>query len=200
MYLLKKLIIYLLLGYCTTWTYAATNNSKLNNCSSCHGLAGAGIITSYPKLAGQNVNYFINQMLAFKNGQRENKLMQSIAKMLSEDEIRKLADFYARQAVNSGMAKRSSVERGQLLYRAGNKARAIPACMMCHGPSGEGNELAGIPALAGQYAAYTQVQLFAYQTNTRTDVRHIMSDIAFRLSDEDITTLASYIEGLHKNN
>ena len=50
----------------------------------------------------------------------------------------------------------------------------------------------------GQHAEYTAKQLREYASGVRKSdgKTHMMRDIAGRLSDEDITAIASYVQGL----
>ena len=67
-------------------------------CAGCHGLNGEGSIVDVPALAGQNTSYFITTMTAYKDEDRENDIysrMRFIASILTEEEITKLADYYA---------------------------------------------------------------------------------------------------------
>lgn len=62
-------------------------------------------------------------------------------------------------------------------------------CSACHGV--DGNSAIDIyPNIAGQHAAYLEVQLRAYRDGTRQNAQ--MSPMATPLSDEDITDLAAY--------
>ena len=74
----------------------------------------------------------------------------------------------------------------------------MAACIACHGPTGNGNPAAGYPALKGQHAAYTAKQLRDYASGTRVSdgKTRVMRDIAGKLSEEEITALASYVQGL----
>ena len=60
-------------------------------CMSCHGPSGHGIPPSFPRVSGQSVAYLESQLLAFKSGQRQNKIMGPIAFALSEEQIKQLA-------------------------------------------------------------------------------------------------------------
>jgi cytochrome c553 len=64
-------------------------------CAACHGNQGKAVNTSYPNLAGQNFQYLVQALEKFKNGQRHNSIMQSIASGLSQEQINDLAAFYA---------------------------------------------------------------------------------------------------------
>ena len=82
--------------------------------------------------------------------------------------------------------------------RGGNIERSIPACMACHGPSGAGNAAPRYPALRGQHAEYTVLQLKAYRDGSRsTDPQRMMRMIAAKMSDTDMEQVAQYISGLY---
>jgi cytochrome c553 len=70
--------------------------------------------------------------------------------------------------------------------------------MACHGPTGRGNPAAGYPAVSGQHATYTAKQLRDYAADTRQSdgKTRIMRDIAARLDEQDIESIASYMQGL----
>lgn len=65
-------------------------------CAGCHGPAGTGIPSQYPRLSGQHSEYTETQLKAFRDGvRRNNEPMQQIAARLSEAEIKALADYVA---------------------------------------------------------------------------------------------------------
>ena len=67
-------------------------------CAACHGAAGAGLPSSYPRLAGQHAEYTEVQLKAFRGGERRNdpnRMMQTIAARMSDPEIRAVADYVA---------------------------------------------------------------------------------------------------------
>ena len=90
---------------------------------------------------------------------------------------------------------------GEKLYRAGDSARDIPACMACHGPSGAGNPGPAYPSVQGQDSAYVARRLEEYRTGTTAakDAAHfkLMASVAKGLTDEEIQSLGSYVQGLH---
>ncbi|MGQ0658556.1 MAG: c-type cytochrome [Chromatiales bacterium] len=167
-------------------------------CAACHGTGGNSTNPEWPKLAGQHPGYTRNQLAAFKSGDRTNTLMSPIAAALGEEDINSLADYFAAQTRQPGVAKKALAEAGAKIYRGGNLASGVPACMACHGPRGAGNPPAGYPALGGQHAAYTANQMRAYRSGERsTDVNAVMRTIAARMSEAEIEAVASYLEGLH---
>lgn len=184
---------------------AAAGKDKATTCSACHGAAGNSVNPLWPNLAGQNANYIVAQLKAFKPGAdnqpalRSDPLMTSMALPLSDEDMRDLAVYFEGlpAAVNS-VADESTIDKAEALYRGGNEEERVAACLACHGPSGRGNPAATYPALSGQHAAYTAKQLRDYASNKRKSdgKTRIMRDIAARLSDDEIEALASYVQGL----
>ena len=65
-------------------------------CSGCHP-ANAGIETPIPRLAGRNAAEMVQQMQAFRDGEREATVMGRIAKGFTDSEIQAIAAWYAEQ-------------------------------------------------------------------------------------------------------
>ena len=65
-------------------------------CAGCHSPNGAGIPSQYPRLSGQHADYTAAQLLAFRDGVRNNSLpMTQIAAKLKDREIKAVADYMA---------------------------------------------------------------------------------------------------------
>lgn len=64
-------------------------------CASCHGATGVSVATDIPNLAGQKRDYLVAQLMAFRAGERKSDLMQAIARQLTPQDIRLLADHWA---------------------------------------------------------------------------------------------------------
>ena len=63
-------------------------------CSGCHGPAGSGIPSQYPRIAGQHAEYTETTLKNLREGtRRNNAAMQQIAARLSDPEIKAVADF-----------------------------------------------------------------------------------------------------------
>ena len=73
--------------------------------------------------------------------------------------------------------------------------------MACHGPDGAGNPGPAYPHVAGQQAAYVQRRLEEYRAGTTVQrdphLFNIMATVAKQLTDEEIGSLSSYLQGLH---
>jgi cytochrome c553 len=178
---------------------AEAGKARALTCTACHGPEGNSASPMWPNIAGQNAPYLLAQLKAFKDGSRVDPLMSSQAMMLSDEDMANLAVYFeSLPAAAQSIADESLLERGEALYRGGNKEDKISACLACHGPTGRGNPAAKYPSLQGQHAAYTAKQLNAYADGARTTdgKTRIMQDIAANLDKDDIAALSSYVQGL----
>jgi cytochrome c553 len=70
--------------------------TKVPACASCHGANGAGIPVQYPRIAGQHQDYTVAQLGLFKtDGRKNSPQMSTIAKRMSDDEMKAVADYIA---------------------------------------------------------------------------------------------------------
>ena len=172
--------------------------TKSAMCMACHGADGISPAPNFPKLAGQHADYIAKQLKEFKAGERVDATMNGMAAALSEQDMADLGAFYASQKRGSGKAAEDKVEAGQTLYRAGNMASGVTACVACHGPDGRGNPMAKFPGLSGQHADYTVLQLKNFRSGARAnDAGSMMRGIAKKMTDAEIEAVAQYIQGLH---
>jgi cytochrome c553 len=198
-----KKILFAVLFFGTTVVYAAetpqTELKKTALCASCHGQRGISNNPQWPNLAGQHAGYLSKQLHDFKKGTtRQAVTMAAIIANLSDNEIAELADFYAKQTPMTGATPEKYLKRGEQLYRGGDFAKHLAACIACHGPKGLGNAQANFPAVSGQHATYTLQQLRLFKAQKReNDCNSIMRDISARMSEEDMEAVAYYIQGLH---
>jgi cytochrome c553 len=166
-------------------------------CQACHGANGNSTNPQWPSLAGLGADYIAEQLKNFKDNKRNNPVMMPNAMSLSADDMANLGAYFD-SLPNTGLeADPSYWQAGEKLYRGGDAARAIPACMACHGPTARGNEPAKFPALRGQQSVYVVKQLNDYASGARTTGPNgIMETIAKRLSPDDIRNVASYLQGI----
>lgn len=194
-----RLLLILLLSTLPVTNFAASIPEKTSLCIACHGETGISTNPVWPNIAGQHAQYLLKQLQDIKEGKTRNvPVMAAIVSGLSYNEMQELAQYYAQQARPEGKTPKKYVQRGEELYRGGDFSQHITACIACHGPSGTGNEQAGFPLLSGQHAEYTILQLQAFKEKKRqNDLNAIMRDISARMSEEDMTAVAYYIQGLH---
>ncbi len=75
---------------------------KANQCFACHGVNGVSLNPAFPSLAGQNKNYLISQLKAFKNGDRKSQIMKPMASGLSEKDMEQVATYFASKKAGAG--------------------------------------------------------------------------------------------------
>lgn len=176
---------------------ADAGKAKAAVCAACHGADGNSLNPEWPSLAGQHDSYILNSLKAFKAGTRTNVLMAGQVAALSDQDMQDLAAYFGAQKRQNKTADPKLVTSGERLYRGGNKDSGTAACIACHGPEGRGNPPAGYPAIAAQYATYTAAQLKAYRAGERSsDPNQMMRNVAVRLTDSEIESVASYVQGL----
>jgi cytochrome c553 len=169
-------------------------------CAACHSADGNSTVAANPRLAGQSAEYLFKQLTDLakpagdKSG-RENPVMSAMAMSLSEDDRRNVAAWYSSQAPKPSLARdKDSADLGQRIYRSGIPEKSVPACAGCHGPTG-----AGLPALypriGGQFSEYLVAQLKAFREGTRRN-NLPMQQIAFRMSDPEMSAVADFVAGL----
>lgn len=197
------------------WGDAKAGAVKAGACAACHGLDGNPADPQYPRLAGMPERYVAQQLALFKSGQRNTgmaAIMMPMAMPLSAQDMRDLGAYFSQQKAGAGIGDDSKIatgpyagkkyyEVGQMLFRGGDPVRGVPACMSCHGPTGAGNPGPPYPHLAGQQSAYAVRRLQEYRagktSETDPHMFNIMATVAKSLTDEEIQSLASYLQGLH---
>jgi len=67
------------------------------DCTACHGETGMGEMWGIPVLTGQNRDYLVAALMAYRDGTRRNPTMGPIAARLAPQEIEQLATYFAHQ-------------------------------------------------------------------------------------------------------
>ena len=155
-------------------------------CANCHGDEGVSKTPDVPNLAGQNPAYLLEQIRKFGSGERKDKFMQGLIKVLKDEERVQVALFYATSAVPPSPATPQLVTRGKELF--------TKLCVRCHGEQARGNET--IARLAGQKLPYLQKTITRYRDMTGERNNQLMSIATAGLKNEDIVALANYITQL----
>lgn len=195
---------------------ASGGKAKAASCAGCHGEDGNSAMPGFPKLAGQHKGYLVKQLQAFKGGTRLSPMMAPLAASLDDQAIEEIAAYYAGNKISANPApvlpadddddapakteeqKKAAlndlIAQGGDLYRNGNLATAVSACVACHGPYAEGNRPAAYPALHSQHADYLIKTLTDFKTGARTKNReNMMHMIAAKMSEQEIKAVAYYI-------
>ena len=121
--------------------------------------------------------------------------MSGMAAGLSDDDMKELAAYFAKQNLKLGQAKTNGTgSLGEKIYRGGIAATNVPACAACHGATGAGIPKQ-FPRLGGQHADYTLAQLRTLRTGERANAPMMMT-IATKMTDAEMAAVADYIQGL----
>jgi len=95
-------VLITLLALALAGTAAAADGEALYNsktCFTCHGKDGnTPIMPGYPKVAGQDRDYVLQQMIDIKSGARSNgqsAAMKGVMGLVSEEEMQAIADYVA---------------------------------------------------------------------------------------------------------
>ncbi len=182
---------------------AEAGAAKSAACGACHGATGNSVNPEWPNLAGQHHEYLVEQLALLKSGARVAPIMNPMAAMLSEQDMADVAAYFEKQTLTGLEADAKLAEAGEKLYRGGDAVRSIPACLACHGPNGRGNGPARWPQIRAQQPSYAMAQLHNYAAKTRYAAgstlppgADMMTDVAKRLSEDDIKALSAYLQGL----
>ncbi|TAK64871.1 c-type cytochrome [Methylobacter sp.] len=209
---LQVLSISLALASATSILHAEGNinagKQKAASCTSCHGDDGNSMVATFPKLAQQHSSYLAQQLLAFKDGRRSDPMMTPMALTLSDEDIADISSYYAAQKISENALPtiepddedekpagnkdiQELIAQGSNLYRNGNLASEVSACIACHGPFGEGNKPASFPALKSQHADYLIKTLTDFKSGSRSNnPENIMHMIAKKMTDEEIKAVS----------
>ena len=147
-------------------------------CAGCHGDQGVSSNPATPSLAGQDAEYLMAALRAYKKGARADETMKTLAGPLDDTTMKNIAAYYAGQEPQALNIRPPSTTQ-----------EWTQKCDRCHGLNGNSTD-PRIPALASQRVEYLQAALREFQTGARTSSEmHAMSDV---LSEDDIKNLATY--------
>jgi cytochrome c553 len=169
----------------------AAGKEKAALCSGCHGETGISQTENIPSLAGQPDQFFQWQLVFFRAGTRKNEQMQPIMEQIGNDDIRNLGAYFASLAPPKAINPDGDPD----LSRKGAEAAAGRRCASCHTDTFEGTK--AVARLAGQREEYLLKALHDYKSGARSGgAMAAMADVAYPLSEEEITALAHYLAHL----
>ena len=170
---------------------AAAGKEKAELCAGCHGEGGISQTENIPSLAAQPDQFLQWQLVFFRGGSRKNEQMQPITEEISNDDIRSLGAYFA----SLPPPKASQPDSNPDLSRKGAEAAAGRRCASCHTDSYAGTK--AIARLAGQREDYLAKALHDYKAGVRSGGGGAaMAEVAYPLSEEEITALAHYLAHL----
>ena len=169
----------------------AAGKEKADLCVGCHGEAGISQTENIPTLAAQPDQFIQWQLVFFRSGSRKNEQMQPIVEQINNDDIRNLGAYFASLAP----PKASKPDDNPDLSRKGAEAAAGRRCASCHTDSYAGTK--AVARIAGQREEYLLKALHDYKSGLRSGGgQAAMAEVAYPLSEEEITALAHYFAHL----
>lgn len=124
------------------------------NCGSCHGAQGVSRDENIPGLAGQDAQYLVSAIKAYRDRERKQEDMHTFLYNVSDKDINDIAAYYSVQ--KSLAAEESAITMKELAVR----------CDRCHAPGME-NPMIIFPRIYGQNKGYLVNALHAYRDNKR---------------------------------
>jgi cytochrome c553 len=162
--------------------YAADDiEVKAQACAVCHGQNGVPIEPkTIPIIWGQQASYLMKQLRDYRSGDRDNPIMTPIAKGLAQDELRKIAAYFAAKSWPEQHTAAASTP----------PPNGIAQCQPCHQPNFEGGPPA--PRLAGLSYEYLVASMRGFAADERTN-NGDMPKFMHALTDSERDAMARYL-------
>jgi cytochrome c553 len=169
----------------------AAGKEKAEMCAGCHGEGGISQTENIPSLAGQPDQFIQWQLVYFRAGTRKSEQMQPIVEEINNEDIRNLGAYFASLAP----PKASQPDGDPDLSKKGAQAAVGRRCASCHTDNFAGTK--AVARLASQREEYLLKALYDYKSGLRSGGgQAAMAEVAYPLSEEEITALAHYLAHL----
>ena len=169
---------------------AMTYEEKLATCHACHGEKGVSETPEIPSLAGMPPAFTLIQLFLFRQGTRKVEIMNDLAKDMTDDDLRKYADHFAKLP-----APRAAEAADPAIAERAKAATAKHRCASCHNPDYSGRDQ--MPRLAAQREDYLLKALRDYKAGTRPGYEPTMDELMRAVSDAEIIDLSHYLSRLN---
>lgn len=161
----------------------ATLGERLSaNCGGCHGLKGHTLNAETPALAGQDPQYLLAALKAYRNGSRTHAEMRQMLAAVKESDLVHIAAFYAVQT-----------PAAEPIKAALTATEWAERCDRCHGPAAAPANMV-VPYIEAQPRSYLARVLRAYRDGHRH--QSAMHAMGMPLTDADIEAIAEYYAAL----
>jgi len=166
----------------------------VSNCTWCHGTSAQGFSVA-PRLAGQRLDYVVDQLRSFAAHKRDDflatKYMWSAAAHVDSSTERELAAYFSALAPKAAAdGDRSLTAEGKAIFENGVPDENIVACQACHGPAAQG--VREIPRLGGLSYSYVAQRLEAWRQGYDASAAP-MPKVARSMSQQQVAAVASYL-------
>jgi cytochrome c553 len=156
----------------------AAGKEAAASCAGCHGEEGVSGSPATPSLAGQDAQYLVAALQAYKGGSRGDETMKGMVASLDDNAMKNLAAYYA------SLQPKAPDVRKPLTAQEWTQR-----CDRCHGVNGNSTD-PRLPMLAGQRADYLLKALQGYRSRTRKSSE--MAAMSDGLSEDDLDNLAGH--------
>lgn len=184
-------------------------------CAACHGDSGqGGKKGEYPRLAGQNVEYLMEQLHKFKDRKRTNLPMfpYTEEREMPDEDLVQIAAYLASIKLDTAYPVFKDSDDALTRLQAVEKVLNIPRsegdievgakiykteCSSCHKKDGMGHKT--VPMLAGQYTVYLKRQVDKFIKGERIhdeDMKDSSKDVLNQLKPEEIRDILAYLTTL----
>ncbi len=177
---------------------AGKTKAEASGCFSCHGADGVATATGVaadkriPNLAGEPDLFLQFQLVYFRSGARKSQIMNGMAQLLSDEDIRNLGAYFASLPPAKPPSPPDPAPQKTEL---GAKVAQAIHCTTCHGDHLEGVD--NNPRLAGQREDYLEQSLRDFKSGVRNASGVAgMADVVYPLGDTEVTALAHYLSRL----
>ena len=157
---------------------AAAGKAAAGVCAACHGDSGVSGNPATPSVAGQDSQYVVAALVAYKDGSRKDDSMKGPAAALDDKTMKDIAAHYAAQQPQPLNVRRPLTT-----------AEWIERCDRCHGPAGNSTDPL-IPRLSAQRQDWLEQVLHAYRTGTRKSTA--MAAMTALMSEEEAKAIAEH--------
>jgi len=169
----------------------AAGKEKAESCAGCHGDNGISQTENIPSLAGQPDQFIQWQLVYFRAGARKNEQMQPIVEGINNEDIRNLGAYFASLPPPKALPPDDDPD----LSKKGAQAAVGRRCASCHTDNFAGAK--AVARLASQREEYLVKALHDYKSSVRSGGgQAAMAEVAYPLSEEEITALAHYLAHL----
>mgnify|MGYP001970119001 CR=1 FL=1 len=158
-----------------------------DSCVACHGEEAEADV---PALGGIDAYYALLQLVAFREGQRENEIMNSMVADFNDDDLRAASEWIA--SLPPPTTPEDTPDQARM--DAGAALAEEHRCNTCHGADYLGGHQ--MPPLRNQREPYVLKALGDYKAERRIGDRAAMVEVASALSDEDMHTLSYFVAHL----
>ncbi|GAO36755.1 cytochrome C [Sulfuricella sp. T08] len=184
-------------------------------CAACHGDSGqGGKKGEYPRLAGQHVEYLMDQLHKFKDRKRTNLPMfpYTEERELPDEDLVHIAAYLASIKLDTTFPVFKESDDALTRLLAVEKVLNIPRsegdvdagakiykteCSSCHKKDGMGHKT--VPMLAGQYTTYLKRQIDKFIKGERIhdeEMKDPSKDVLNLLKPEEIRDILAYLTTL----